>query len=304
MQKGEPLKFEPKKIRKSLYRPFTTEYLYFDHLLNQRRYLQTSLFPNKVAETENRAICLRAAGSAKSFHCLITRAIVDYHLTGDSQCFPFYVYDEDGSNRRENITDWALAQFRQHYTDPAISKWDIFYYVYGLLHSPEYRTRYADSLKRDLPRIPFAPTVADFRAFVQAGQSLARLHLEYESLEPYPLQFKWKPNTPVSYAVKDKMRLTEKTSESLALRVSDVLTLRGIPAAVQGYKLGSRSALDWVIDQYQVKTDKRSGITSDPNAYSEDPQYIVRLVGQVVRVSLETVEIVARLPHLALGDDS
>jgi predicted helicase len=182
-----------------------------------------------------------------------------------------------------------------------ISKWDIFYYVYGLLHSPEYRERYAASLKRDLPRIPFAPTVEDFRAFAAAGQSLAKLHLEYESLTPYPLEFDWKKDARLNYAIKDKMRIVDRTAETFAVRVNDVLTLRGIPVAVQDYKLGSRSALDWIIDQYQVKTDKRSGITSDPNQYSEDEQYIVRLVGQVVRVSLETVQIVNRLPSLALG---
>ena len=306
LAKQEYSEYKESDIRVSLYRPFTIKWSYFDDFWNEERYKQPLLFANKTAESENVVICLPLVGNRGRWSIIATNKIPNYTLASveGSQCFPFYTYDEDGSNRRENITDWALAQFRQQYTDPAISKWDIFYYVYGLLHSPEYRTRYADSLKRDLPRIPFAPTVEDFRAFVQAGQSLARLHLEYESLEPYPLEFKWKQGARLDYAVKNKMRIVEKTSESLAVKVNDVLTLRDIPAAVQGYKLGSRSALDWIIDQYQVKTDKRSGITSDPNQYSEDPQYIVRLVGQVVRVSLETVEIVARLPHLALGDDS
>ena len=205
------------------------------------------------------------------------------------QCFPFYVYDEDGSNRRENVTDWALEQFRQHYGDETISKWDIFHYVYGLLHHPGYRTKFADNLKRELPRIPLAP---DFRAFATAGEELARLHLDYEKLEPYPLKWLETPGVPLSYRVEDKMRLSK---DKTTLVVNPSLTLAGIPAETFQYRLGNRSALEWVIDQYQVSEDKRSGIKSDPNR-ADDPEYIVRLVGQVVRVSLETVRIINALP--------
>ena len=112
------------------------------------------------------------------------------------QCFPFYVYDEDGTNRRENITDWALKHFREHYGNKKITKWDIFYYVYGLLHHPGYRQRFAENLKRELPRIPLAP---DFRAFAKAGEKLARLHLDYEKLEPWPLEWIETPGVPLSY---------------------------------------------------------------------------------------------------------
>jgi predicted helicase len=202
--------------------------------------------------------------------------------------FPFYIYDEDGTNRRENITDWALKHFREHYGDKKITKWDIFYYVYGLLHHPGYRQRYADNLKRELPRIPLAP---DFRAFASAGEKLARLHLEYENLEPWPLAWIEAPGVPLSYRV-ERMRLAK---DKLALVVNDSLTLGCIPPAVFEYRLGNRSALDWVVDQYQVSEDKRSGICSDPNR-ADDPEYIVRLVGQVVRASVETVEIVNGLP--------
>jgi predicted helicase len=299
--RGNYAEYDQNKVRNSLYRPFTKQYLFFDRILNEEVYVFPRIFPTEVTEAENKIICIGGYGR-KPFAVTMTNHIPDLNFYADpAQCFPFYVYDEDGSNRRENITDWALAQFRGKYADDAITRWDIFYYVYGLLHSPEYRERYAASLKRDLPRIPFASTVEDFRAFATAGQALAKLHLEYESLEPYRLDFQWKPGARLNYAIKDKMHITEKTPESFAVKVNDVLTLRGIPTAVQGYKLGSRSALDWVIDQYQVKTDKRSGIISDPNQYSEDEQYIVRLVGQVVRVSLETVAIVESLPSLGLG---
>jgi predicted helicase len=171
-----------------------------------------------------------------------------------------------------------------------IAKWDIFYYVYGLLHHPGYREEFADNLKRELPRIPFAP---DFRAFATAGKELARLHLDYEKLEPYTLKWIETPGVPLSYRIEDKMRLNkDKTS----LTVNPSLTLAGIPPETFQYRLGNRSALEWVIDQYQVSEDKRSGIKSDPNRPHE-PEYIVRLVGQVVRVSLETVRIVQGLPE-------
>ena len=206
-----------------------------------------------------------------------------------SQCFPFYVYDEDGTNRRENITDWALEHFREHY--PGATKWDIFYYVYGLLHHPEYREKYAENLKRELPRVPMAK---EFRKFAEAGRELARLHVEYESVEPWELGYIEARGKRLSYRAEDKMRLAK---DRKSLKVNDSLTLAGIPAEAFEYRLGNRSALEWVIDQYRVKEDKRSGIRSDPNR-AADPEYIVRLVGQVIHVSVETVRIVKALPGL------
>ena len=162
--------------------------------------------------------------------------------------------------------------------------------MYGLLHHPGYREKYADCLKRELPRIPFAP---DFWAFAEAGRKLAKWHLEYEKIEPYELRYQVAEDKPLSYRIEDKMRLGKDKS---ALKINPSLTLDGIPPETFEYKLGNRSALDWVIDQFRVNTDKRPGIVSDPNR-KEDPEYIVRLVGQAVRVSLETVRIVNRLPE-------
>jgi len=189
-----------------------------------------------------------------------------------------------------------------------IGKWDIFYYVYGLLHHPAYRERYADNLKRELPRIPFAP---EFWAFSEAGRRLADLHLNYETVQPYELE--WVTTPPVSYRV-EKMRLINPLPASPAsgggedgarayrvyggLKVNDTLTLQGIPAEAFDYRLGNRSALEWVIDQYQVSEDKRSGITSDPNGYADDERYIVNLVERVVAVSVETAQIVRGLAAL------
>jgi predicted helicase len=171
----------------------------------------------------------------------------------------------------------------------------MFYGIYGLLHSPEYRARYAHNLKRDLPRIPFVAADA-WAAFVAAGRALAELHVGYEQAQPYPLQHIESAKVRFTWRV-EKMRLS---ADKTQLVVNEALTLAGIPPEVFSYKLGNRSALEWVIDQYQVKTDARSGITSDPNN-ADDPEYIVRLVKQVVRVSLETTHIVTSLPSIAAG---
>jgi predicted helicase len=282
--------FQEAKIRRAVYRPFASRWLFFDPILNHRQALFRQIFPTESSLRENQIIVVGGYGR-KEFAVLVAHAIADLNFYADpAQCFPFYVYDEDGTNRRENITDWALQQFRTHYGDDTISKWDIFYYVYGLLHHPGYRTKFADNLKRELPRIPFAP---GFRAFAAAGKELAALHLDYEKLQPYSLKWLETEGVPLSYKVEDKMRLTK---DKTALRVNPSLTLAGIPPETFQYRLGNRSALEWVIDQYQISEDKRSGIRSDPNR-PDDLEYIVRLVGQVVRVSLETVRIVNGLPE-------
>ena len=287
--RGRYAEFSDAPVQASLYRPFVKRLLYFDSLLVERRYQLPQFFPPGVRE-KNELLCVPGPGNRKGFGCLAARALPALDLAFEkAQCFPFYLYDEEGGHRRENVTDWALKHFREHYGNKRITKWDIFYYVYGMLHHPDYRERFAENLKRELPRIPLAP---DFRAFSTAGNALAKLHLGYEELEPHELDWVDTPGVPLSYRV-EKMRLAkDKTS----LKVNDSLTLAGIPPEVFDYRLGNRSALDWVIDQYRVKTDKRSGITSDPNR-PDDPEYITRLVGQVVRVSLETVKIVGGLPE-------
>ena len=294
--RGNYVDCDPASIRTCLYRPFTKRFLFFNHAFNEDTYRLPMMLPAISTETENRLICVSGIGSEKPFMVLISNQLLDLHLVGagaQTECFPFYVYDKDGTNRRENITDWGLEQFRDHYGDTTITKWDVFYYVYGLLHHPGYREKFADSLKRELPRIPFAP---DFRAFASAGKQLARLHLEYEDLEPYDLQWVESDAVPLSYRV-ERMKLSK---DNTALMVNGSLTLAGIPPDVFAYRLGNRSALEWVIDQYRVKTDNRSGIRSDPNRL-DDEEYIVRLVGQVVRVSLETVNTVRDLPEESEG---
>ncbi len=289
-KKGTLVTFSAEKIRTSLYRPFTKSHLYFDRLMNQRVNVMPAIFPTQETEQENRVICVKAPGSTQSFHALMANVIPDLHLTGDSQCFPFYIYDEDGTNRRENITDWAVAQFRAHYADDTISKWDIFHYNYAVLHHHDYRERYQVNLKHDLPHLPFAP---EFWGFVNIGRQLADLHVNYEALDVLPNVVET-PGVPLNWRVA-QMKLSKDKTE---VRYNESLTLVDIPPAVFDYQLGRRSALEWVLDQYRVKSDLNgSGIVADPNRV-EDAQYIVRLLGQVMRVSVETVRLVGELPSL------
>ena len=310
LTRGNYANYSERKIRRAFFRPFSTKFLFFDAVLNERVYLQPTFFPSESSESENRLICCTdVAYRSSSVSSLVVNSIPNLSIasTADGhQCFPFYTYDEDGSNRRENITDYALDLFRSHYNDPAISKWDIFYYVYGLLHHPGYRERYALDLKRNLPRIPFA---REFHSYADAGRQLADLHLNYESVERYELDWD-ATRTPPSYSV-EKMLPKGKVDSTdgdykiyKTLKYNDTLTLHGIPERAFAYRLGNRSALDWIVDQYRVKTDKRSGITHDPNGYSNDPQYILKLIERVITVSLRTVDIVEELAQLPFRPDS
>ncbi len=288
LQKGRYAAFDSGKVRTSLYRPFAKKLLYYDEILNDRPGLFRRVFPTSNEEVEN-VVIYCTNHSQVPFSAIAANCIANEAVGGRAgTCFPFYLYDETGSRRRENITDWALEEFRKQYKNKKITKWDIFYCIYGLLHHPGYREKYAENLKRDLPRIPFA---ADFGAFSKAGEKLAKLHLEYEQVKEWPLKSIETADVPLSYCV-EKMKLAK---DKKSLWVNESLTLAEIPAEVLEYRLGNRSALEWVIDQYQVSQDKQSGIKSDPNR-ADDPEYIVRLVGQVVRVSVETVKIVRGLP--------
>ena len=295
LKSGKTTHFSQEKIRRSLYRPFTQLNLYFDpRMMTERASVFPSIFPTLNAESENRVICVSSSRTNASFHILMVDMIPDLHLTVDSQCFPFYTYNEDGTNRQENITDWALAQFRTHYGDDTITKWDIFHYNYAVLHHPDYREKYQANLRRDLPHIPFAE---DFWGFANAGKALATLHVNYESVPKYEkLELKETPNTQrIDWRV-EKMRFSKDKTQ---IYYNDYFTLAGIPAEAFAYQLGTRSALEWVVDQYRVKVDKQSGIVNDPNR-ADEPRYIVDLIGRVITVSLRTVEIVEGLPTLRI----
>ena len=293
LQRNKIAEYTEHKVRNSLYRPFIKSYLFFDSTMNDEVSNFPCIFPTVDAEKENRTIWIKVGREWPMFGLMVNQ-FPDRLPQGGSQCFPFYTYDEDSTNRRENITDWALAAFHTHYEDDTITKWDIFHYNYGLLHHPTYREKYEANLKRDLPHIPFAK---DFWAFAEAGARLAYLHVNYESQPEYDkLKLIQNPDVPLDWRV-EKMKLSkDKTS----LVYNDFLTISGIPEKAFDYRLGTRSALEWIINQYCVKIDKRSGIVNDPNR-ADDPQYIVKLIGKVITVSLETVDIVEGLPDLDLG---
>ena len=217
------------KVRSSLYRPFTKSFLFFDLIMNDEVSSFPSILPTLETETKNRVICVSGLGSSKPFQTLITERIPCLDCLEKTQCFPFYTYDEDGNNRRENITDWALEQFRRRYQDDTITKWDIFHYVYGLLHHPEYRERYQANLKRELPRIPFTPDTGSksstgFWRFAKAGQRLSEIHVGYEDMPEYPLTFIETPDMPLDWRV-EKMRFSKDKTQIV---YNDFLTLDGI----------------------------------------------------------------------------
>jgi len=295
LRSGKFLTFDASHIRVSLYRPYTKRFLYFDHIIIDERGQVDRLFPNMDTENENRAIAI--TGHAQTAFIVQMLSCIPCLDVGGrpTQCFPLYTYNEDGTNRRENITDWALAQFHTQYNIKSISKLDIFHYVYALLHHPTYRATYAANLKRELPRIPFVTSPEDFRVFVKAGQRLADLHVNYESQPEYKLEHVENKDAALDWRV-ERMKLSkDKTS----IVYNDFLTLEGIPPEAFEYRLGNRSALEWIIDQYQVSTDKRSGITNDPNR-ADEPDYIVKLICKVTTVSVDTVKIVSNLPALQL----
>jgi predicted helicase len=261
--------------------------------------------------------------SAVPFSTLMLADLPNFHVTGAGsagQFFPRWTYetaaeggqasllepssdvDEWGYRRVDNITDGILALYREKF-GPQVSKNDIFFYVYGVLHSEQYRTTFAADLKRVLPRIPLAASTSDFEAFAEAGRKLSDLHVNYESVEPYPLaeQTSFVTDPWQTYRV-ERMRWADKATKKTLIYNGQV-TLGDVPAEAHRYLLGSRSALDWLVDRYQVKTDKDSGIVNDPNDWCRehgDPRYIVDLVKRVTRVSVETMRIVDGLPSLQL----
>jgi len=265
------------------------------------------IFPNPTLE--NVVICVTAPGGNKESSTIIANCIPDLHFNGDTQCFPLHTYEKTEANtglfatteeyiKQENISDKILAKFQKTY-EAKITKEDIFYYVYGILHSPEYKNRFQADLKKMLPRIPFAQ---DFWAFSQAGRKLAQWHLNYETVEPYPLQ-EIKQDLPLEpqdfYKVQAmKFAKQGKTVDKTTLIYNAHLTLTGIPLETYEYIVNGKPALEWIVERYQITTHKDSGIVNNPNDWSEDPRYIVELIKRVVTVSLETVKIVEALPAL------
>lgn len=328
----EPIPYDRNAIRTAMYRPFSKQRLYFNPKMIERPSSQLVLFPYPKAK--NLVLCF-----SNGFE-LMTDAVPDLHFVGDSRCFPLYWYEEVEPEtieysdpgtlddelfadpmrqgmfkmseknrsaesehwvRHDAITDTGLNVFREAYPGLPISKEDIFYYVYGILHSCEYRTRFANNLSKELPRIPLAQ---DFKKFEEAGRKLAKLHLGYEKVKPWPVREigdSENPGRTVKMSYPRKVKDPEsgkKVPDRTVLNVAENLTIEGIPVRAYDYVVNGKSAIDWLIKQYQVTTDAKSGIVNDPNEYSKDPRYIVDLVEKVIRVSMETLDIVNGLPKL------
>lgn len=341
VEKGKRLAVNSAFICEYAYRPFFKQRFYRDPSWSWSFYRANELFPIGM---KNVAICT-TGGSTPS--CLMVDRLFDRHYVGDSQCFPLYWYEQKSADdglfdnepggyiRHDAITDEALAVFREAYPHAfdgpnrrtveqakadglpsavasseqrfEVAKADIFYYVYGILHSPEYRERFASNLKKELPRIPLAE---DFVAFCRAGRELAHLHLDYEEIEPWASIVE--DGDSVDPGRTEKMRFGKckkseenpKGQDMTVLHVSEGMTLRNIPLEAYDYVVNGRSAIGWLMDRYQVRKDKASGIVNDPNDYSDDPRYIVNLVERVVTVSVRTMEIVRQLPALNEKDQT
>ncbi|HGM5038955.1 TPA: DEAD/DEAH box helicase [Stenotrophomonas maltophilia] len=321
--KNRSYAFEPDCIMTCLYRPFTKRWLYFNRRFNEMVYQIPRIFPSAMAD--NLVICVSGSGARSGFSLCISNRAVDFQTIDNGQVFPLYLYDEaaqeadaglfsdqptNGPRRRDAITDAGLSHFTSAYPGETISKEDLFYFIYGILHSPDYRERYADNLSKELPRIPRVRTAADFWHFSKAGRDLAALHLNYETVDKYPLTIDSKGSlTDADYRV-EKMKFAKKKDPDTGKSVNDrsiviynsKITLRGIPEAAWGYVVNGKAALDWVMERQAVRVDKASGIVNDANDWATETmgnaKYPLELFQRVVTVSLETQRIVASLPIL------
>lgn len=317
--------FEPACLTSSLYRPFTKQWLYFNRRFNEMVYQIPRIFPD--GEAENRVICVPGKGGNKGFSAFMSDAIPDLNLApgmGGYHCFPLYLYDspEDQtkankaapglfdepaqssvSTRRDGITDEGLTHFAAAYPGEIISKEDLFYYVYGLLHSPEYRDKYADNLSKELPRIPAVKAAVDFWAYSKAGRALADLHLGYETVPMYAANVQSSASSAGDYRVtKMKYGKKGKDKDFTTLHYNAKITVTDIPLQAYDYIVNGKPALDWVVERQCVSTHKDSGITNDANDWATEtmgnPRYPLELFLRVVTVSLETMKVVKSLPPL------
>lgn len=326
--------FNENNILNAMYRPFTKQNLYFDKVFNERQYQLNSIFPNWQ---KNRLMYLNGTGnSGKPFSVTMVDIIPDLNMQhSGGQGFPLYLYEEKETKsgttddlfaephptkqyeRKDAISDKGLAYFADYYNQP-ISKEDLFYYIYGLLHSEDYREKYADNLSKQLPRIPRVKSFDDFMAFSKAGRELADLHLNYETVDMYiGVNFDTKLTnlslaTPQQWAKSslqdsdfyvEKMKFAKKDDKSKIV-YNGKITLNNIPLEAYDYVVNGKSAIEWVMERQSVKTDKDSGITNNANDWAietmNNARYPLELLLRVINVSLKTNAIVAGLPKLAI----
>ena len=329
-QRKIPINFDGRRIVPSIYRPFTRQWLYFSTSVNDRIGQMPQIFPH--TDVENRLICVTGVGARTGFSVMIVAMVPDRNLlAAGAQCFPLYLYEKPDSNnglfgqqpsatdahgyahgyaRRDAITDDALTKFRAAYSN-TVSKLDIFHYIYGLLHVPAYHRRFANNLSKELPRIPLAADPDHFIALVAAGRELGDLHVGFDRVDPWPLEFangSWDApagTDPATYFRVQKMKLggTQREPDLTTIIYNSNITVTGIPAAAWAYEVNGKPALKWVMERQAVSTDKASGIVNDANHYATetigDPSYPLKLLACVIRVSMETNRIVEGLPEPA-----
>ncbi|MEH2270540.1 MAG: type ISP restriction/modification enzyme [Nostoc sp.] len=288
LKRGISKKFDERLIVTGIYRPFTKKYLYFDKHFNGMTYQLPQIFPEQ--SLENKVITI-SFGQRGSFSLVAASDIpnLDIYLPNTAQCLPLYRYDKDG-NRTDNITDWGLAQFQNHYKDSTITKLDIFHYTYAVLHNPAYRTKYEINLKREFPRIPF---YEDFHQWVNWGKQLMDLHINYETVEPYPLK---RIDLPLATNRTPKAKLKADAANGTII-LDDVTTLEGVPKIAWEYRLGNRCALEWILDQYKEKKPKDPTIAEKFNTYrfADYKEQVIDLLQRVCTVSVETMQIIQQI---------
>ena len=278
-----------------------------------------AIFPSNTAK--NLVICSSGVGS-KEYSCLMTNCIVDLQLNFNGQCFPRWLPGEKTKEEEEEFdfgqpeempsgfSSEALPHFQAAYPDKPISEDDLFYYIYGILHSEDYRARYANNLTKELPRIPRVATYEQFLAFSKAGRDLAKLHVHFEEVTPYAgVTLEYAKSGKPSYRVKQMKwgKIVGKTGnaakDKTTLIYNDWITVKNIPLEAQEYIVNKKSALDWVVERACVSIDKASGIVNDFNDYATgigNERYPLDLFLRIITVSLETMKIVKALPELEI----
>lgn len=320
--RGRSLDYSEDCLKPSIYRAFTKTNLYFARELNDLVGLNGSMFPADVVQS--RAISVTGVGTKGLLTALMVNSIPAYDLLEKGQCFPLKFYEpasaddglfatgETGYTERDGISDAGLTHFQGAYPGEQISKEDLFYYIYGLLHSPDYRERFKNNLSKELPRIPAVKTTTDFWAFSKAGRALGDLHVNYESVDPYPVVIAEGDlrlaniEDPETFYRVEKMKFggKGKNKDRSVVHYNPRITMTEIPLEAYDYVVNGKPALDWVMERQCVKTDKASGIVNDANDYANetigDPAYPLKLFQRVITVSLESMKIVGGLPELTL----
>ena len=283
LQRGTEIKFSPHNVRECMYRPFTAKRAYYADAFTHRKYRMPEIFPTGK-RGENIGLCFCVNGN--EFYVLAADRTWDYHFTGDSQCVPLYRFGPDGE-RTGNITAWGLSLFREHYGNAKIKAEDIFHYAYAVLHNPAYLRKYADNLRREFPRLPF---YADFRKWAKWGAELMALHLGFETAKPFPLIRR------DSDGDSGRAKLQAKQEDGRIV-VDEKTTLDGIPPEAWEYKLGGRSALEWVLDQHKEKKVKDPTVAAKfpPSSFSGRKEEVIELLRRVCTVSVETVKIIRKM---------